>query len=599
MKIGRDGGGRCGARMRWIGGLVAAAMIPAAGMAQTVSPMSLSFGDQPNGIPSQPQELTVTNNTAAAVSVSASLYGNNNQPSFSPLSSNCRSLAIGAQCTIMVTFTPRKNGALASEVAVISQPGNSKVVIPVSGTGVTATQFVTISPTTSLSFGNQPDGTASPPQTVTITNTTAAAVTVSVSLYGNNNQPSFSPLSTDCAGSLAVEATCTVNVTFTPQNIGVLSSELHIASDQTSLIPMSGVGVRAKYAYASDNTGGTVYGFSIGPTGGTLTALASSPTTVSLSGSVLEPILGEAKVDPSGSYLYVVDAGDNYVWGFAINQSNGALTPVPQSPFATGDDPVSLAFDSTGSFLYVANQEDATLSAYTLDKSTGQLSSSGTYAMGAMGQLPDAVPSQMMQSGSYLYIADEGDSVVDVFQIKSTGALLEQQNYATDTSPYSITANPAGTVLYTANIGSGAGSISAFTIASASGTLGSLSSNPQAIAVTNHISIDPQGRFLFVTESAGIAVYSFAATGAGAGALSAVNGGVPVAVGDDPNGPYSVFADPTDQALYVGSTNGSATQTGYVWEFTFDSTSGALTNIPGETTTGEAAGWNPLFFAID
>ena len=48
------------------------------------------------------------------------------------------------------------------------------------------------------------------------------------------------------------------------------------------------------------------------------------------------------------------------------HRSNGALTPVPGSPFAAGSGPVSVAVDPTGKFAYVANVDGSNVSAYSI-----------------------------------------------------------------------------------------------------------------------------------------------------------------------------------------------------------------------------------------
>src|SRR5260221_9132204 len=46
--------------------------------------------------------------------------------------------------------------------------------------------------------------------------------------------------------------------------------------------------------------------------------------------------------------------------------ANGALTPVPGSPFAAGTEPLSVAVDPTAKFAYVANAGDNNVSAYSI-----------------------------------------------------------------------------------------------------------------------------------------------------------------------------------------------------------------------------------------
>jgi 6-phosphogluconolactonase len=68
-------------------------------------------------------------------------------------------------------------------------------------------------------------------------------------------------------------------------------------------------------------------------------------------------------VDSTGKFAYVANVFDNTVSAYSI-AFNGALTPVPGSPFAAGGEPSSVAMDSTGKFAYVANPTSGNVSAY-------------------------------------------------------------------------------------------------------------------------------------------------------------------------------------------------------------------------------------------
>src|SRR5260370_8380919 len=64
--------------------------------------------------------------------------------------------------------------------------------------------------------------------------------------------------------------------------------------------------------------------------------------------------LASALVPLRAQFAYVVNALSNNVSAYSIG-SNGALTPVPGSPFAAGQNPGSVAVDPTGKFAYVVN----------------------------------------------------------------------------------------------------------------------------------------------------------------------------------------------------------------------------------------------------
>ena len=72
-------------------------------------------------------------------------------------------------------------------------------------------------------------------------------------------------------------------------------------------------------------------------------------------------------------FAYVANSGSDDLSAFTVDAASGALTPIPGSPFPTGQNPVALAIDASNTFLYVVNQTDATLSAFTIDRTSGVL----------------------------------------------------------------------------------------------------------------------------------------------------------------------------------------------------------------------------------
>jgi DNA-binding beta-propeller fold protein YncE len=103
--------------------------------------------------------------------------------------------------------------------------------------------------------------------------------------------------------------------------------------------------LRAQFAYVANQTG-NVSAYSIS-SNGALVPVPGSPFAARF-GAI------SVAVDPTGKFAYVANGGDNTVSAYSIG-SNGALTPVPGSPFAAGRIPNSVAVDPTGKFAYVAN----------------------------------------------------------------------------------------------------------------------------------------------------------------------------------------------------------------------------------------------------
>jgi hypothetical protein len=102
------------------------------------------------------------------------------------------------------------------------------------------TGAIKFSPLTPLSFKNQRHGTTSPPQTVTLTNQGKATLFItSIKATGE-----FGATST-CGKSVAVKASCTISVTFSPKSAGAFSGAVQItdsASSKPQVIALSGKG---------------------------------------------------------------------------------------------------------------------------------------------------------------------------------------------------------------------------------------------------------------------------------------------------------------------------------------------------------------------
>ncbi len=83
-------------------------------------------------------------------------------------------------------------------------------------------------------------------------------------------------------------------------------------------------------------------------------------------------------VDPSGQHLYSVDGGatsGGSIWAFNIDPKSGELSPVPGSPFMTGQQASEgIAVDPKGKFAYVSDYVEGggkigELSAYEIESS--------------------------------------------------------------------------------------------------------------------------------------------------------------------------------------------------------------------------------------
>jgi 6-phosphogluconolactonase (cycloisomerase 2 family) len=118
----------------------------------------------------------------------------------------------------------------------------------------------------------------------------------------------------------------------------------------------------------------TVAGYSIDRQTGALTVIPGSPVSVPGGAGSADDVA----TDPLGRFLFVGSETIPAIWVFQINSSTGVLTPTAGSPFTTGLNPAGVAdiltVDVSGRFLY-AGQIDPTLGVggYSIDQTTGAL----------------------------------------------------------------------------------------------------------------------------------------------------------------------------------------------------------------------------------
>jgi hypothetical protein len=138
----------------------------------------------------------------------------------------------------------------------------------------------------SVNFGNQAINTASGPQTITLTNRGQAPLTISSFTVTGANASDFSADTFECPLTLAVSATCTIDVTFTPGAVGNRSASLVIAdNDPTSpqTIALSGTGITPGPAVTLSPTSVNYGNQIVGTTSASQTITLTSSGTVPLS----------------------------------------------------------------------------------------------------------------------------------------------------------------------------------------------------------------------------------------------------------------------------------------------------------------------------
>ncbi|HVI11178.1 MAG TPA: choice-of-anchor D domain-containing protein [Candidatus Binatia bacterium] len=200
---------------------------------------------------SAPHTFTVTNSGTASLSITSMKMSGPNAGDFR-LTNKCGiTLLAGKSCEISVTFAPTLGVPEIAYVSITDNAAGSPHNIRVLGTGNGPS--VVVNPGY-LAYGRQNIGIATAAQNVTVANAGNIAVAISGISITGANAAQFSISSNNCPASLAVNASCTIGVTFDPQTGGQFSANLTIADNAggPQLISLTGVGVQP-YAVISPN----------------------------------------------------------------------------------------------------------------------------------------------------------------------------------------------------------------------------------------------------------------------------------------------------------------------------------------------------------
>ena len=210
------------------------------GVAQNVSPSSLSFGNEAVGFASQAKSTTVTNGRKVAVTITSIAI---DLPDYSE-SNNCplspATLAPGASCNISVAFSPTVIGTRKGYLTITD---SSVQRVALSGNGILA---VAANPL-SLAFGNEVVGRKSGSKAITVKNNQPSGLIIGSI---GSSLPDYLITSDTCPLSpsmLAAGASCKITVVFSPTALGARDGVLTVADNASNspTIALTGTGVPA------------------------------------------------------------------------------------------------------------------------------------------------------------------------------------------------------------------------------------------------------------------------------------------------------------------------------------------------------------------
>lgn len=204
-----------------------------------LSPLVLTFSAQLVNTSSAPQAVTLTNSgDASLTTISVTVSG-----AFT-LSNGCGNTLIGhASCAISVTYVPSRAGSASGTLTVTDAIHTQTVAL--TGTGMPAAVDV-VAPL-ALTFAGQVLNTTSSPQTVTLTDSSNAALTlISAQVTGDF------VLSSGCAATLQGHSSCTFSVSYLPTQAGAEAGSLAVTdANGTQSVSLSGTGLSSSTLAAS------------------------------------------------------------------------------------------------------------------------------------------------------------------------------------------------------------------------------------------------------------------------------------------------------------------------------------------------------------
>ncbi len=217
---------------------ITGAASPAVTAELQLSSSVVSFPPQFLGTTSAPQTVMLTSSGSGPLQIDAiSVTGDFGY-------SGCGSpatLAPGAGCSFAITFRPLTEGPQAGSITIASNAAGSPHAIALGGTGASLDAPVVDLAPTSLDFGPVRTATSDTSR-MRLTNTGAATLAISsISVTG-----AYFAQANNCPDSLAVGASCEIEVTYEPGAVGAHSGQLVIASNaipSPHIAALSGIGM--------------------------------------------------------------------------------------------------------------------------------------------------------------------------------------------------------------------------------------------------------------------------------------------------------------------------------------------------------------------
>src|SRR2546421_751441 len=300
--------------------------------AVTLAPTNLAFGTQRLSTTSPAQTVTLTNSGTATLSITSIALAGLDPGVFAIAAgttcTNGATVVAGASCLVNLTFTPTAASARTATVTITDDAPGSPQSVSLAGTGIVPA--VTLAPT-NLAFDTQRLSTTSPVQTVTLTNSGTATLSItSIVLAGLNPGDFAIAAGTTCTNGATVVAgaSCLVNLTFTPTAASARTATVTITDDapgSPQSVSLAGTGIVPAVTLAPTNLAFDTQRLSTTSPVQTVTLTNSGTATLSITSIVL------AGLDPG---VFAIAAGTTCTNGATVVAGASCLVNLTFTPTA-------------------------------------------------------------------------------------------------------------------------------------------------------------------------------------------------------------------------------------------------------------------------
>jgi 6-phosphogluconolactonase (cycloisomerase 2 family) len=507
--------------------------------------------------------FTVNQTTGALTAVTGSPFADGDiQPAAAVVSPNGKFLFVA-------NFSTNNAGS----ISVFNIAATTGVLTPVTGSpfgGSGPANGITIDPTGKFLYiaSTGVDAYTVNQTTGAVTKITGAPYTTPAAPFGVTVDPTGKFLYASIFGNLTSTQTSpdliTYSINATSGALTQLSAQ-GVAGNQGEAFAIT-LGTKAvtytpKFAYIANQIDSTISEYTINDSTGALTAVTGSPIS-----DKNGPFAVVAT--PSGAFVYTANYNSTAytVSEYSVNAKTGGLTLVSGSPITGfGGLAGSMAVDPTSSYLLVLDVTDQLIDTYTINPTTGALtflSSAGTpnkfsqgLAFDPTGIVAEFISSNSVdyyrvnagvlvglagtssavppigvtsdQSSQYAFVTDGNSNTVSTYAMPFLSLL---SSATTGNFPSAVVAEPSGKYVYVANLSDG--TVSAYGLNISTGALTQIGTAVAAAAGTNSLSVSNDGKFLYALDGGAglVSIFKIGSNGSLTASGTATTGNGPLSI---------------------------------------------------------------------